>query len=91
MKRIPRTIAIFGLSTALTAPVNAEHHITARDRTDIARIEAYLNSLESLRSKFVQSSGSRFAEGNIYINGPKNCGWNILAHRIFRFTPAGFG
>ena len=71
MKRILHITAIFGLSMALTAPVNAEHHITAQDRTDIARIEAYLNSLESLRSKFVQSSGSRFAEGNIYMERPK--------------------
>ena len=41
------------------------------DRSDIARVEAYLNTLRSLRSEFVQrSTGGRFAEGTIYAMRP---------------------
>ena len=41
------------------------------DRSDIAEVEAYLNSLRSLRSEFVQrSSGGRIAEGTIYAMRP---------------------
>ena len=56
----------------LASNSGAERRITDQDKADIARVEQYLNSLKSLRSKFVQfSSGGGFAEGNIYIKRPK--------------------
>ena len=41
------------------------------DRTEIARVEAYLDGLKSLRAKFVQTStGGAFASGRIYVERP---------------------
>ncbi|MEX2453332.1 MAG: outer membrane lipoprotein carrier protein LolA [Rhodospirillaceae bacterium] len=52
-------------------PARAEYRITAEDRSDIARIEAYLNSVDSLKSEFVQlASGGGVAQGTIYIERP---------------------
>ena len=49
----------------------AADRLSEADRSDIARVEAYLNTLRSLRSEFVQrSSGGRFAEGTIYAMRP---------------------
>ena len=60
------------LLAGFAVPAGAAYRITDRDRADIARIEAYLNSMESLRSKFVQlSTGGRAAEGTIYIERPR--------------------
>lgn len=60
------------LLAGFAVPAGAAYRITDRDRADIARIEAYLNSMESLRSKFVQlSTGGRVAEGTIYIERPR--------------------
>lgn len=59
-------------AVGLAAPAGAVYRITAQDRTDIVRIEQYLNKMETIRSKFVQiSSGGRLAEGTIYIERPK--------------------
>lgn len=59
------------LLAGFALPAGAAYRITEKDRADIARIEAYLNSMESLRSKFVQlSTGGRVAEGTIYIERP---------------------
>ncbi|PPR11065.1 MAG: hypothetical protein CFH41_01165 [Alphaproteobacteria bacterium MarineAlpha11_Bin1] len=56
----------------VSIPLRGEYFITAQDKADIARVEEYLNSMRSLRSKFMQySSGNQFAEGNIYIKRPK--------------------
>lgn len=71
MKRFLTLLTVLCALAVRDAPALAEYRITAQDRSDIARIEAYLNRMESLRSKFVQlSSGGRFAEGNIYIERP---------------------
>ena len=52
-------------------PVAAQATGQPANRSDIARVEAYLNALRSLRSEFVQrSSGGRFAEGTIYAMRP---------------------
>lgn len=60
------------LLVGFAVPAGAAYRITEQDRVDIARIEAYLNTMESLRSKFVQlSTGGRVAEGTIYIERPK--------------------
>jgi outer membrane lipoprotein-sorting protein len=72
MNRILTIVAVVAAFAAAGVPARAEYRITGQDRADIARVEAYLNGVESLRSKFVQlSSGGRFAEGNIYIERPK--------------------
>lgn len=72
MVGLVRTLVVFVLAGAFLAPAEAAYRITAQDRADIARIEAYLNTIASLRSNFVQlSTGGRFAEGTIYIERPK--------------------
>ena len=72
MKRLLTLLSVLVAIAASVVPAHAEYRITAQDKADIARIEIYLNSIESLRSKFVQlSSGGRFAEGNIYIERPR--------------------
>ena len=71
MKRFLTLLTVLCVFAVHDAPVLAEYRITEQDKADIARIETYLNRMESLRSKFVQlSSGGRFAEGNIYIERP---------------------
>lgn len=71
MKRFLTLLTVLCAFAVHDAPALAKYRITAQDKSDIARIEAYLNRMESLRSKFVQlSSGGRFAEGNIYIERP---------------------
>lgn len=60
------------LIAGFAPPAAAIYRITDQDRADIARIEAYLNTIESLRSRFVQlSTGGRVAEGNIFIERPR--------------------
>lgn len=72
MTALFRIFAAVMAVAALTAPSQAAYRITAQDRADIGRIEAYLNTVNSLRSNFVQlSTGGRFAEGTIYIDRPK--------------------
>jgi len=64
-------VAVF-LIVGFAPPAAAIYRITDQDRADIARIEAYLNTIESLRSRFVQlSTGGRVAEGTIFIERPR--------------------
>lgn len=52
-------------------PARAEYRLSDRDRADIARIEAYLNGIETVRSEFVQLvSGGRVSRGTLYIERP---------------------
>lgn len=45
--------------------------LTAQDRADIARIEAYLNTLRTLRSRFLQTSpDGAVSEGNAWMERP---------------------
>jgi outer membrane lipoprotein-sorting protein len=72
MTGFARFIIIVFLFAGFSAPAVAAYRITDQDRADIARIEAYLNTIESLRSKFVQlSTGGKVAEGKIFIERPK--------------------
>ena len=72
MKRTISALSLVLAIIVLSAPSRAEYLVSSQDKADIARVEKYLNSMKSLRSKFVQfSSGGRFAEGNIYIERPK--------------------
>lgn len=59
-------LALVGLPAAAAGPA-----LSARDRADIARIEAYLNALRTVRADFVQSaSNGGVAEGKLYIRRP---------------------
>jgi outer membrane lipoprotein-sorting protein len=49
-----RTLLLSALSSACAVPALAAFEPTPHDRADIARIEAYLNGLTSLRAKFLQ-------------------------------------
>lgn len=72
IRRIARLLAAAGLLLAVAAlPAQAAYRLSQQDRADIARIEAYLNGIDTLKSKFVQlASGGRHAEGTIYIERP---------------------
>ena len=71
MTGFSRIFVLLILLAGFAVPAGAAYRITEKDRADIARIETYLNSMESLRSKFVQlSTGGRVAEGTIYIERP---------------------
>lgn len=76
-RRIPLFAAVAAAALIVAAPVlpfapaEAAYRITAQDKADIARIEAYLNKIETVKSDFVQlASGGRFAQGVIYIERP---------------------
>ncbi len=72
MVRLLSVFAFILFAGGLPAPADAVYRITAQDHADIARIEQYLNKVESIRSNFVQlSSGGKFAEGTLYIERPK--------------------
>ena len=89
-----RTISILSLVLpiiVLSVTSRAEYLITPQDKADIARVEKYLNSVESLRSKFVQfSSGGRSAEGNIYIERPKKMRLEYTRPRNIQVYANGF-
>lgn len=72
MKRLSATLLLLAaLGAAFSLPARAEYRLSDQDRADIARVEAYLNSLETIRSRFVQLvSGGRFSEGTLYIERP---------------------
>ncbi|MEE2661885.1 MAG: outer membrane lipoprotein carrier protein LolA [Pseudomonadota bacterium] len=59
------------LLVCVFAPLSeAATKFTPQDRTDIQRIEAYLNNFKSLRSDFVQVSSDQYSEGVLYIERP---------------------
>lgn len=60
------------MAAVFVFPAAAEYRLSERDKADVARIEAYLNNIETLKSPFVQlASGGRFAEGTIFIERPR--------------------
>ena len=53
------------------AVISATLNLSAADHADIARIEAHLNSVKTVRSRFLQvSSGGDYAEGQLYFWRP---------------------
>lgn len=53
------------------APAMRPATLTAQDRADIARIEAYLNALRTMRSRFLQvAPDGQVTEGNAWIQRP---------------------
>jgi outer membrane lipoprotein-sorting protein len=64
-------VAIAALAGGADGRARQAAALTQTDRTDIARAEAYLDSVRSLRSNFVQTaSHGGVAEGTIYIQRP---------------------
>lgn len=55
----------------LAASAAAAQDLSPADRADIARVEAYLADLDTLRARFRQfSTAGSFAEGDLYIDRP---------------------
>ena len=53
------------------APAMRPATLSAQDRADIARIEAYLNALRTMRSRFLQvAPDGQVTEGNAWIQRP---------------------
>ncbi len=56
---------------AVTSPAASADPPSSSDRADIARIEAYLNGLQSMQSRFTQiTSKNQVSKGVIYIERP---------------------
>lgn len=56
-----------GVATAAPGVAN----LSEQDRADLARVEAYLNAVDTLRARFLQvSSDGGYSEGNLYIDRP---------------------
>ena len=67
LRLLPMILLLIGI---FSPPSEAATKFTAQDRTDIRRIEAYLNNFKSLRSNFIQVSSDQYSEGVIYIERP---------------------
>jgi outer membrane lipoprotein-sorting protein len=69
-----RTLLLFALASpvpALAQPALVPLAPTAQDRADIARVEAYLGSLHSLKARFLQLDAvGRTSEGTAWISRP---------------------
>ncbi len=82
--RAPRRLAALaaGLLIAALPGAVAEPTLGARDKADIARVEAYLNTIRTLRADFIQTASSgAFAEGRFYLRRP--------GRLRFDYSPAG--
>ena len=65
------TLAAFCLLLITAGPAAAAPPLSAQDKADIARVEAYLNNLKTLQARFLQiSSNGAFAEGRLFIDRP---------------------
>ena len=68
-----RLLLLIGIMIAAwpVAPAPAQTGAPAIDPSEVARLEAYLNSVRSMRSNFVQtSSNGNIAEGTLYLQRP---------------------
>ena len=66
------TLVLFLALTSIFEPASASATVLSdRDRQDLVRVEAYLNSFQSMRARFVQmSSTGHIAEGNFVLKKP---------------------
>ena len=65
------SMAFCGPDAALAAARLA--NLSDQDRADLARIEAYMNAIDTVRARFLQvSSDGGVSEGNLYIDRPGN-------------------
>lgn len=64
-------MAVAAVLCALAGPAAVAAELGARDKADIARAEAHLNGIRTLRAQFIQttSTGS-FAEGRLFLRRP---------------------
>ena len=63
-------VLLIGLSAPAGAAESARP-LTAKDLADVKRVEAYLNNLTTLRSRFLQvASNGSYGEGIIYLQRP---------------------
>jgi len=68
--RFIAAIAAVGPLVAVTAAA-APPQINPADRVELARIEAYLNGIKTIKARFLQvSSGGDYSEGNLYFAKP---------------------
>lgn len=72
-RAVAAMVLLFGIAAAsggVPAPAVAAT-LTAEDKADVARIEAYLNKLGSVRAGFIQTTSTgAFAEGRLYLRRP---------------------
>ncbi len=69
MKR--RTLLLAALLSPMAAHAQALAALTAQDRADIARVEAYLDSLHTLKARFMQiAPDGRSSEGQAWLERP---------------------
>jgi outer membrane lipoprotein-sorting protein len=64
---------LFALALLLLAPTGmaSAANLSAEDKTDIGRVEAYLNAITTLKSRFIQrASTGNLASGTVYISRP---------------------
>jgi len=77
-----RTLLGAAFSLAAALPLAAQAQSNERDRADIARIEKYMNSITTLRAKFVQTEeDGRQLEGVLHLQRP--------GRLRFQFVPKG--
>ena len=70
MRRIIHTLIALLLVAAVAAPAGAQD-LSAQDRADIRRVEQYLNSITTMRARFIQvHSTEGLAQGNFYLSRP---------------------
>ena len=82
----PRNLALAGIilvgvasiSSAAGADTSAAT-LSKADRSDIARIEIYLNNLTTMESRFLQFSEQGMAQGRIFLERP--------GHLRIEYTP----
>jgi outer membrane lipoprotein-sorting protein len=64
------TSAVFLLVICFVSP-NAWAELSAKDKAQVARVEAYLNSLNSMQARFLQlDAGGGVAIGDVYMRRP---------------------
>ncbi len=73
---LSKSLALLALVIGLaTGPAAAQSggpiSLSEADLADIARVEAYLNRIDTLESRFVQFAGAAAAEGQIYLSRPR--------------------
>ncbi len=68
--RLPMPLlALLALASMLAAPAKAE--LTEQDRADLARVETYLNSIQTLKARFLQvAPDGGLSHGDLYLRRP---------------------
>lgn len=84
-------VLLFGVATAVAPAAEERVALDARDRADIARVEAYLNSIRTIRAGFIQTStGSGFEEGRFYLRRPGKLRFDYLPAGTTQLFTEGF-